>query len=180
MGYLLTVIARIFGRAFAPQLEQGFDKVVGTHPDRVARKRKFQPMVPLAKDSPTVGEDGQLRPWLPGEWERTRTDRSARAGSVLSDWELTEVLMAEREAAGEASRLAYMTKVQAVFEPLVPEMKASMTPEEWEARRASVTTGLHRDRLESGWPIGGAAEDWRIAKDLSPIRLDLHGNAIPD
>jgi hypothetical protein len=71
MSYLLFAIARIFGRAAAPKMEQAFERVM-MNPDWVARKRKFELMISLVRDGMTVGEAGRLRRWQPGEWEKAR------------------------------------------------------------------------------------------------------------
>ena len=109
MSYLLFALARLLGRAVAPTVQPSIDKVTLATSYR-ARKQQFEPLVRLLRDGPTVGSDGQLRAWLPREWEAERARLQLKCDHLIKDWEVVEVLLKEREA--DASRRAFDTKYQ--------------------------------------------------------------------
>jgi hypothetical protein len=132
-----------------------------------------------------------------GDWDAESARVMAKAGTILPDWEVASRLAAENEAKEAARVREWRTNAAATFAPIVAELKAGMTAEEWEAKREDATWNLRMDREDYAryWrehlapmlPPGTRlpperdpaqsplAEDWQVAMRLRPMKLDAHG-----
>jgi hypothetical protein len=170
----------------------------------IALRSLFRTTGSIAADAAHKQATADLEEWesrvtslkiaLGDEWTEAAARLRAEHGKSLPDWRIAQLLRDEN-AAREAARLATFRRNAAVaYAPVVSELKATMTPLRWERHRR-LTTGLDRvTRLEQ-WQLmhpGTAppdgldpgrtpvAEDWQVAADMRPLRLDPLGNPVED
>jgi hypothetical protein len=187
MSYLLFAIARLLGRSAAPRIERKWQDST-MDPEKLASRRNAEAMLPDLKQG--MGPDG---------WAFVTEFYQRKVGALLPEWRVAELHLADTRAESRSKAAEYQERVAAVFDPLVPELKASMTPEEWEERRARLARSwrVEREIAARQWraesvpclPPGASTtppwehdggelpepKDWQIAQELHPIPLDLDG-----
>jgi hypothetical protein len=110
------------------------------------------------------------------QWREETVERSARAGRILADWQVAELIIAENHARADADAAAYMAKVEAVYQPLVADIKAGTPRRVWKQEKDWLIERINEHRAKRGLGPVDDVEDWRVAWEVHPIKFDNDGN----
>ena len=155
-----------------------------------ARRRERSALAELAQ-----------RTMSPADWQEAKLNQSARAGRVLSDADVAERVISENRTRADDAAARWRANAAAAYASTVTKLKASMTAEEWEAKRADAMESFRWARkdaarywLENSAPLlppqlrrlpdhldpatVPVPEDWQVAMDLRPMKLDNEGRRV--
>lgn len=141
------------------------------------------------------------RSMTPAEWEATKMRHDLRAGRILSDAQVASQVVAENKVREEEGAARWRRNVARLYGPIAKELKASMTPAEWEAKREDTTWRMKQSRKDAlrYWmehiapalppelrtppehlnpDTSPRAKDWQVAMQLRPMKLDDEGRPI--
>lgn len=162
MSNRLFAGARMLRRAVAPAVERAYQNKT-MDPDKLASRRRAEASVPTIKA--TLGP----------KWQTEVFRCQAQVGSLLPDWRVAEILLAEWAVENEEARLRWGRNAPRAYAPKVQALKASMSAEAWELERARVLRQTNFQRTHRGEPPFAQIEDWQIAEW---IELDNEGNPV--
>lgn len=141
------------------------------------------------------------RTMSPAAWEELKVHQSARAGALLSDAAVATRVIAENHAREDDGAARWRANAAKAYAPIVKELKASLTAEEWDAKRADARDHMRWERenakrywLEHSAPFlppelrtlpdhldpakVHVTKDWQVAMYLRPMKLDNEGNPV--
>lgn len=136
----------------------------------------------------------------PADWQVAKQRHTLQAGALLSDAEVANRVVAENHAREDERAARWRANAASLYAPIVDELRRSMTPQEWEAKREDATYSMKasRERARRYWleqapslppelrtppkdldpSLDHEAEDWQVAMHLRPMRLDGEGRPI--